>query len=201
MLGGDFLFSAISAVSFATILAVVAGIVITSATTFSHDFYNEIIKGGKATEKQQVRMARFASIGITLVSIILALFVQKMNVAFLASLALTVAASSNFPVILYTIHWKRFNVTGAVTGIVVGLVGTILLVAISPNVWSPEAGKAIFVGKPLFPLTAPGIVSIPLGFIGAYIGTIFSTRSETGRYDEVLIKSNLGLNVKGVNHH
>lgn len=202
MLGGDLLFAAISAVSFATILAVVAGIVITGATAFSHDFYNEIIKGGRATEKQQIRMARFSSIGITLLSIILALFVQKINVAFLASLALTVAASSNLPVILYTIYWKRFNVTGAVTGIIVGLVGTIFLVAISPNIWSPEAGKALFVGNPLFPLSSPGIVSIPLGFIGAYLGTIFSTkRSETGLFEEVLVKSNTGSDIKGVNQH
>ncbi|HWO97924.1 MAG TPA: cation acetate symporter [Bacillus sp. (in: firmicutes)] len=202
MLGGDTLFAVISAVSFATILAVVAGIVLTGATAFSHDFYNEIIKDGKATEKEQVRMARLASIGITVLSIILALFVQKMNVAFLASLALTVAASSNLPVILFTVYWKRFNVSGAITGMLVGLFGTMILVALSPNVWSPEAGKALFVGTPLFPLTSPGIVSIPLGFLGAYIGTIMSERkSPTGNFQEILVKSNTGSDVKGVSHH
>ncbi|UZJ79364.1 cation acetate symporter [Fictibacillus sp. KU28468] len=202
MLGGDTLFALISAVSFATILAVVAGIVLTGATAFSHDFYNEIMKGGKATEKEQVRMARLASIGITILSIVLALFVQKVNVAFLASLALTVAASSNLPVILFTVYWKRFNVNGAITGMLVGLFGTILLVAISPNVWSPEAGKALFVGTPLFPLASPGIVSIPLGFLGAYLGTILSSRkSETGNFQEILVKSNTGSDVKGVTQH
>ncbi|MCP1356297.1 solute symporter family protein [Aneurinibacillus migulanus] len=202
VLGGDTLFAVISAVSFATILAVVAGIVLTGATAFSHDFYNEIIKGGKATEKEQVRMARLASIGITVLSIVLALFVQKINVAFLASLALTVAASSNLPVILFTVYWKRFNVTGAITGMLVGLFGTIILVALSPNVWSAEAGKALFVGTPIFPLASPGIVSIPLGFLGAYVGTILSTRkSMTGNFQEILVKTNTGSDVKGVSHY
>ncbi|CEH30896.1 symporter [Aneurinibacillus migulanus] len=202
VLGGNTLFAVISAVSFATILAVVAGIVLTGATAFSHDFYNEIIKGGKATEKEQVRMARLASIGITVLSIVLALFVQKINVAFLASLALTVAASSNLPVILFTVYWKRFNVTGAITGMLVGLFGTIILVALSPNVWSAEAGKALFVGTPIFPLASPGIVSIPLGFLGAYVGTILSTRkSMTGNFQEILVKTNTGSDVKGVSHY
>ena len=202
MLGGETLFAVISAVSFATILAVVAGIVLTGATAFSHDFYNEIIKNGKATEREQVKIARWASIGITVVSIVLALFVQKMNVAFLASLALTVAASSNLPVILFTVYWKRFNVAGAVTGMLTGLLATLILVALSPSVWNPEAGKALFVGTPLFPLTSPGIVSIPLGFLGAYLGTIlFTRRSMTGNFQEILVKSNTGSDVKGVSRH
>ncbi|EIT84336.1 SSS family solute/sodium (Na+) symporter [Fictibacillus macauensis ZFHKF-1] len=201
ILGGDTLFAVISAVSFATILAVVAGIVLTGATSFSHDFYNEMIKGGKATEKEQMRMARLASIGITVLSIVLALFVQKVNVAFLASLALTVAASSNLPVILLTVYWKKFNVAGAVTGMLVGLVGTMLLVALSPNVWNPEVGKALFVGQPLFPLSSPGIVSIPLGFLGAYVGTIVARkRSERGNFEEMLVKSTTGSDVKGIHH-
>ncbi|MED4116287.1 cation acetate symporter [Priestia megaterium] len=202
MLGGDTLFAVISAISFATILAVVAGIVVTGATAFSHDFYNEIIKNGEATEKEQVRMARLASIGITVLSIVLALFVQKVNVAFLSSLALTVAASSNLPVILFTVYWKRFNITGAITGMLVGLVGTIILVALSPNVWSPEQGKALLVGTPIFPLTSPGILSIPLGFLGAYIGTVLSARkSQSGEFQEILVKSNTGSDVKGGSNH
>ncbi|EOW9526908.1 cation acetate symporter [Bacillus cytotoxicus] len=202
ILGGDMLFAVISAVSFATILAVVAGIVVTGATAFSHDFYNEIIREGKATEKEQLRMARFASIGITVFSIILALFVQKMNVAFLSSLALTVAASSNLPVILFTVYWKRFNMAGAITGMLVGLLGSMILVALSPSVWSPKVGEALFVGEPLFPLSSPGIVSIPLGFLGAYIGTIlFAKRSKTGNFEEILVKSNTGSDVKGISHH
>jgi cation/acetate symporter len=193
-IGGNMLFAFISAVAFATILAVVAGLVLTAASAFAHDFYNEILKKGQATEKQQVRMARWASIGVSVVSIVLALGAQSLNVAFLVSLAFAVAASANLPVILYTIYWKRFNTTGAIWAMVVGLISAIGLVIISPNVFSPEVGKAIFVGNPLFPYTTPGIVSIPLGFIAGYLGTILSRqKADAKKYDEVLVKSNLGI--------
>ncbi|TDL74063.1 cation/acetate symporter ActP [Rhodococcus qingshengii] len=193
-LGGNMLFAFISAVAFATILAVVAGLVLTAASAFAHDFYNEILKKGKATEKQQVSMARWASIGVSVVSIVLALGAQSLNVAFLVSLAFAVAASANLPVIIYTIYWKRFNTTGAIWAMVVGLISAIGLVIISPNVFSPEVGKAIFVGNPLFPYTTPGIVSIPLGFIAGYLGTVLSgQKADAKKYDEVLVKSNLGI--------
>jgi cation/acetate symporter len=193
-LGGDFLFALISAVAFATILAVVAGLVLSAASAFAHDFYSQILRHGKATEKEQVVAARWASIGVSILSIILALFAQKMNVAFLVALAFAVAASANLPIILFTIFWKRFNTTGAVTGMVVGLISALVLVAIGPNVWSPEAGKAILVGQPLFPLGNPGIVSIPLGFIGAYLGTVLSSKKvDEKKFDEILVKANTGL--------
>ncbi len=193
-LGGNMLFAFISAVAFATILAVVAGLVLTAASAFAHDFYNEILKKGKATEKQQVSMARWAAIGVSVLSIVLALGAQTLNVAFLVSLAFAVAASANLPVIIYTIYWKHFNTTGAIWAMVVGLISAIGLVIISPNVFSPEVGKAIFVGNPLFPYTTPGIVSIPLGFIAGYLGTKLSRqKADLKKYDEVLVKSNLGI--------
>jgi len=195
-LGGNMLFAFISAVAFATILAVVAGLVLTAASAFAHDFYNVILKKGNATEKQQVGMARWAAVGVSVISIILALGAQTLNVAFLVSLAFAVAASANLPVILYTIYWKRFNTTGAVWAMVVGLISAIGLVLVSPNVFSPEVGKAIFVGEPWFPYTTPGIVSIPLGFIAGYLGTIFSSqKADVKRYEEVLVKSNTGIRI------
>ncbi|TCP30900.1 cation/acetate symporter [Scopulibacillus darangshiensis] len=195
-LGGNFMFAFISAVAFATILAVVAGIVLSGASAFAHDFYNEILRGGKATEKEQVRAARIAAISVSVISIIIALFVKDLNVAFLGALALTLAASANLPVILYTIYWRKFNTTGAVTSMIVGLFGTIILVFLSPNVWDPE-GHAIFVGKALFPLSSPGIVSIPLGFIAGYLGTVLSRKKDDSKarneaYDKILVQSNLG---------
>lgn len=202
--GGDFMFAFISAVSFATILAVVAGIVVTGATAFSHDLYNEIFKKGKATEKQQMSMVRFASIFITIISISLSLVLQSFNVAFLSSLALTLAASSNLPVILCTIYWKRFNKRGAITGMLVGLLSTLLLVALSPNVWNPVEGAALFQGEALFPLASPGIVSIPLGFLACYIGTIIGESKKEvvdDTFSEILVKSNTGSDVKGVMNH
>lgn len=194
--GGNMMFAFISAVAFATILAVVAGLVLTAASAFAHDFYNEILRKGKATEKQQVSMARWAAIGVSIISIMLALGAQTLNVAFLVSLAFAVAASANLPVIIYTIYWKRFNTTGAIWAMVVGLISAVGLVLISPNVFSPEAGKAIFVGNPIFPYTTPGIVSIPLGFIAGYLGTIFSSqKSDVKKFEEVLVKSNTGIGI------
>ena len=192
-LGGNLLFAFISAVAFATILAVVAGLVLTGASAFAHDFYNEIVRKGKATEKEQVRMARYASVGVSVFSILLALVAQNLNVAFLVSLAFAVAASANLPVILYTIYWKRFNTTGAISAMVVGLITSVGLVLISPNVFSPVEGAAILVGDPLFPLTTPGLVSIPLGFLAGYIGTLLSSKKEEVKFDEILVKSNTGL--------
>ncbi|AGK54253.1 solute symporter family protein [Bacillus sp. 1NLA3E] len=193
-LGGDFLFAFISAVAFATILAVVAGLVLTAASAFAHDFYSHIVRRGQATEKEQIVAARWASIGVAVLSIILALFAQKMNVAFLVALAFAVAASANLPIILFTIFWKRFNTTGAITGMLVGLITSLVLVAISPNVWSPEAGVAIFVGKPLISLTNPGIISIPVGFIAAIVGTLLSSKkADVKKFDEILVKANTGI--------
>ncbi|WP_409291281.1 cation acetate symporter [Peribacillus sp. SCS-37] len=194
-LGGNMLFAFVSAVAFATILAVVAGLVLTAASAFAHDFYNEILKKGKASEGQQVKMARYASIGVSVLSIILALFAQSLNVAFLVSLAFAVAASANLPVILYTIYWKRFNTTGAVWAMTVGLISAVGLVLISPNVFSPE-GTAIFTGNAIFPYTTPGIVSIPLGFLAGYLGTIFSSeKADVKKYEEVLVKTNTGIGI------
>lgn len=193
-LGGDFLFAFVSAVAFATILAVVAGLVLSAASAFAHDFYGHIMRRGQATEKEQMVAAKLASVGVAVLSIILALFAQKLNVAFLVALAFAVAASANLPVLIFTIFWKRFNTAGAVTGMLVGLLSSLFLVAISPNVWSPEAGVAILVGEPLISLTNPGIISIPLGFIGAYVGTVLSTKkADAKKFDEILVKANTGL--------
>jgi cation/acetate symporter len=192
-LGGDFLFAFISAVAFATILAVVAGLVLSAASAFAHDFYSHIIRKGEASEKEQMNAAKWASVGVSIISIILALFAQKLNVAFLVGLAFAVAASANLPVILFTMFWRRFNTTGAITSMLVGLFSSLILVAISPNVWSPEVGKAILVGEPLISLTNPGIISIPLGFLAAYLGTILSSSKQEDNYDEILVRSQIGI--------
>ncbi|OIN67517.1 cation acetate symporter [Exiguobacterium sp. KRL4] len=192
-LGGDLLFAFVAAVAFATILAVVAGLVLSAASAFAHDFYSHILRKGQATEKEQMTAARLASIAVALVSMVLALFAQSMNVAFLVSLAFAVAASANLPVILLTIFWRRFNTGGAVTGMVVGLFSSLLLVALSPNIWAVD-GSALFVGEALFPLSNPGIVSIPLGFLGAIIGTIVTKSDEVaGNFERILVKANTGI--------
>jgi cation/acetate symporter len=192
-LGGDFLMSFVAAVAFATILAVVAGLVLSGASAFAHDIYGQIIKKGKVTEKEQMVAARYASVAVSILSIILALFAQKMNVAFLVSLAFCVAASANLPVIIFTIYWKKFNTAGAVTGVITGLLTALVLVAISPSVLNPEPGVAILTGTPIFPLTNPAIVSIPAGFIAAYVGTVLANKRDEKKYAEVLVKANTGI--------
>jgi cation/acetate symporter len=191
-LGGDFLFAFISAVAFATILAVVTGLVLSAASAFSHDFYGQIVRKGKATDKEELKIARYASIGVSVLSIILSLFAQKLNVAFLVSIAFAVAASANLPVILFTVYWKKFNTTGAIVGMLSGLLSCIIIVAGSPNIWG-AAGKAILVGNPLINLANPGIISIPIGFLGAYIGTMLSTQKDEKKYMEIKVKANTGI--------
>lgn len=192
-LGGDLLMAFVSAVAFATILAVVAGLVLSGASAFAHDFYSHIIKKGNVTEKEQMNAARIASVGVAIISIVLALFAQKMNVAFLVSLAFCVAASANLPVIIFTIFWKKFNTAGAISGMIVGLLTALALVVVSPNVFDPS-GKAIIEAAPLIKLTNPAIISVPVGFLAAYLGAIISGRKEdAAKFDEVVVKANTGI--------
>ncbi|MFD3447394.1 cation acetate symporter [Microbacteriaceae bacterium 4G12] len=200
--GGDFLFAFISAVAFATILAVVSGLVLTSASAFAHDIYGQIIKKGNIGERQQVVVARISSIMVAIISIALALFAQKLNVAFLSVLALGIAASANLPVILCTIYWKRFTAAGAITGMLFGLISSVVLVLLSPNVWNPKAGAAIFTGTPLFTMDNPTIFTVPLGFLGAYLGTVLSRKKASKKeFAEVLFKSNTGHGISTAKDH
>ncbi|GAA0437486.1 sodium/solute symporter [Lentibacillus halophilus] len=197
-IGGEILFAFISAVAFATILAVVAGLVLSGASAFAHDLYGQIIKKGKASDQQQMLAARYAALAVSVLSIVLALFAQYLNVAFLVSLAFCIAASANLPVILYTVYWKRFNTSGAVTAMLVGLFSALILVSMSPSVFSPTEGAALFVGEPLFPLSNPALVSVPLGFLGGYVGTVLSSnKADAKRYAKVKVKANTGFKETG----
>ena len=144
--------------------------------------------------------ARISSLVISVVSILLALGAQTLNVAFLVSLAFCIAASSNLPVIIYTIYWKRFNTVGAVSAMLTGLISALILVAISPNIWNPIAGKAILVGEPLIMLSNPAIISVPLGFLGGFIGTLLSKEKDEAKYREVDVKAQTGISVQDVSH-
>jgi cation/acetate symporter len=191
--GGDFLMAFISAVAFSTILAVVTGLVLSASSAFAHDFYSTIIRRGKALEREQMIAAKCSSVGVGLISIILAINLHNWNVAFLVSLAFAVAGSANLPLIVFTLFWRRFNATGAIAGILVGLLSSLILVILSPNVMDPVHGWIH--SKPLFPLKNPGIVSIPLGFLGAYLGAIFSqgNMEDQDRYERLLVQAHLGV--------
>lgn len=199
-LGGEVLMSFISAVAFATILAVVSGLVLTGASAISHDIYGEIIKNGKLTARQQVAAARSGAITIALLSIFLALFAQSLNVSFLVSFAFCIGASANLPVILYTIYWKKFNSTGAVAAISTGVLSCLILGAMGPNIWSEVPGAAIFVGKPLVNLAVPAIITIPLGFFAGYIGSIIGAQKHNTSeaeiiFKEIRVRANTGISV------
>jgi cation/acetate symporter len=204
-LGGPIFFAFISAVAFATIVAVVAGLVVAASSAFAHDFYSNVIRGGNASEQEQFRAARFTAVGISVAAILLAIPAQNLNVAFLVALAFAVAASANVPVILLTIFWPRFNTTGAVTGILVGLISCIVLIILSPNVMTgpnPEPPLTPIIPiDPIFPFVYPALFSVPLGVLGCYLGTLLGgggaeREREQGLqtdYDEIYVRSITGI--------
>ncbi|MGO2037500.1 MAG: solute symporter family protein [Brevibacterium sp.] len=172
-LGGPILMGFISAVAFATILAVVAGLAITAAASFAHDIYANVIKKGKVEDSEaEVKIARRTVIVIGAVAIIGGIGVQGQNIAFLVALAFAVAASANLPTIIYSLFWKRFTTRGAVWSIYGGLGSAILLIAFSPVVSGSETAMIPGADFVIFPLSNPGIISIPLGFVLGWIGSI-----------------------------
>lgn len=191
--GGAVLLALISAVAFATILAVVAGLTLTSASSVAHDLYASVWKRGKASEKDEVKMARIAAFVIGGVAIALAIPGQKLNVAFLVALAFAVAASANLPALLYNLFWKRFNTRGAIWSIYGGLVSAVLLVFFSPTVSGSETALFPNADWSWFPLANPGIVSVPLGFLMGWIGTITATdRTAEDHFVELEVRSLTG---------
>ncbi len=191
--GGAVLLALISAVAFATILAVVAGLTLTSASSVAHDLYANVWKKGEVTEKQEVRVARLAAFVIGGVAIALSIPAQKLNIAFLVALAFAVAASANLPALLYNLFWKRFSTRGAVWSIYGGLITCVTLVFFSPVVSGSET--ALFTGQDWswFPLSNPGIISIPAGFFFGWLGTITTQdRDSAVRFVELDVRSMTG---------
>ncbi|PJN02162.1 cation acetate symporter [Streptomyces sp. CB01201] len=171
--GGTVLFAVVAAVAFATILAVVAGITLASSASVAHDLYASL-RRRHAKQRSEVAVARVASVGIGVVAIGLGLLARDLNVAFLVGLAFAVAASANLPVLLYSLFWRNFTTRGAVWSVYGGLVPALVLVLVSPVVsGSPES---LFPGVDFqfFPLQNPGLVSIPLGFLAGWLGTVTS---------------------------
>ena len=201
-LGGAVLLALISAVAFATILAVVAGLTLTSASSVAHDIYASVIKKGKASERSEMIVVRIAAFGIGAVAIALAIPAQRLNIAFLVALAFAVAASANLPALLFNLFWRRFNTAGATASIYGGLIAAVVLVIFSPvgsgtaTSLFPDANFA------WFPLRNPGLVSIPIGFLCGIIGTLASkdTSSQT-RYDELEVRSLTGAGAEKASAH
>jgi cation/acetate symporter len=191
--GGDAFLAVIAAVAFATILAVVAGLVISASGAMAHDLWSNVIRKGRDSEHEEVHVARIAAAAIGGIAILIAIIGGKnLNVSFMVGLAFAVAASANFPALLLALTWRRFNTTGAVTGVLFGVVSSIFLVIISPTVWpGPDSEGGLF---SWYDLANPGIISIPLGFLGCWIGTMLSKEHGTERsYHELYVRSETGL--------
>jgi cation/acetate symporter len=200
-LGGPLLLGFISAVAFATILAVVAGLTITAAASFAHDIYANVVKKGNVPPDGEVKVARRTVIVIGVLAIIGGIGVQGQNVAFLVALAFAVAASANLPTILYSLFWRRFTTRGAVWSMYGGLGSAIILIVASPVFWGTET--SVFpVGTALWPLNNPGIVSIPLGFFLGWLGSVTSRKAENRRLAaEMDVRSLTGYGAEKATSH
>jgi cation/acetate symporter len=190
--GGDAFLAIIAAVAFATILAVVAGLVISASGAVAHDVWSNVIRKGHDSEHEEVTVARIAAGGIGAIAIAIAIAGgSDLNVSYMVGLAFAVAASANFPALIMALTWKRFNTTGAVTGVLFGVVSSIGLVLVGPDVRTADPVEII----PGVALSQPAILSVPLGFIGCILGTLLSKEEAkaTRGFDELYVRSETGL--------
>jgi cation/acetate symporter len=190
LLGSTPFLGFIAAVAFATILAVVAGLTLAGASALSHDIYVHAVRKEHATEQDQVRVARLATVGFGVGAVLLGILFKGQNVAFMVGLAFAVAASANFPPLLLSIVWRRFNTVGAVSSIVVGAVLSVTLIVLSPTVWvdllhNPAA---------IFPLRNPAIVSMPASFLFGILASLMTREPQAeARFDDEKLRTYLGI--------
>ncbi|MCG6205604.1 sodium/solute symporter [Rhodopseudomonas sp. HC1] len=173
-LGGNPLMGIVSAVSFATILAVVAGLTLAGASSVSHDLYARILRRGRSSEASEIMISRFATVGLGLLSVALGIVFQTQNVAYMISLAYAIACSSTLPLLLLTLYWGGLTTRGAISGGMVGLGAAVILTVLGPPVWVKVLGNA----APIFPIDPPTIVSMPLAFFTAWFVSVMSRRTE-----------------------
>ena len=170
-LGGSIFMALISAVAFATVLAVVAGLAITASASVAHDLYHSVIRKGQSTEEEQVRVSKITVVVLGVISVVLGILAMDQNVAFLVSLAFCVAASANLPTILFSLYWKKFNTTGAVWSTYGGLISALVVLVFSDAVSGAKGAMFANSDWSFIPLTNPAIISIPIGFALAILGT------------------------------
>lgn len=201
-LGGPLLLGFISAVAFATILAVVAGLTITAAASFAHDIYASVISKGKADADTEVKVARRTVVVIGVMAIVGGIFANGQNVAFLVALAFAVAASANLPTIIYSLFWRKFTTQGAVWSMYGGLGSAIILIIFSPVVSGGATSMIKDANFAIFPLSNPGIVSIPLAFFLGWLGTVLDKqREDTAKQAEMEVRSLTGVGAEKATNH
>jgi cation/acetate symporter len=190
LLGGTPFLGFIAAVAFATILAVVAGLTLAGASALSHDIFVHVVRRGQATEYEQVRIAKMSTVVFGALAVLLGILFKGQNVAFMVGLAFAIACSANFPPLLLSICWRRFNTPGAVSAITTGALLSVLLIVLSPTVWVELLGHP----SPIFPLRNPAIVSMPAAFLAGLLASLLSREpGAEARFDDEKLRTYLGV--------
>jgi len=200
-LGGDIFLGFLSAVAFATILAVVAGLALAGASAIAHDLYAGVFAKGRATEASEMRVSKMATVAIGIVAIGLGIAFKDQNVAFLVALAFGVAASVNFPVLLLSMYWKGLTTLGALAGGIAGLICAVTLVVLSPAVWVKVLGNA----SAIFPYDHPALFSMTLAFVVAFVVSKVDNSAravaERAAFDDQAVRAETGIGAAGASAH
>jgi cation/acetate symporter len=201
--GGNIFYGFISAVAFATILAVVAGLTLSGASAVSHDLYATVFKKGKADSASELKVSRITTVALGIVAVALGIAFEKQNVAFMVSLAFAIAASANFPVLFMSVLWKDCTTRGAVIGGFMGLISSVGLTVVSPAVWEATLGYAK--GSALFPYTSPALFSMTIGFVGIWLFSVLDrspqAAKERAAFTAQQIRSETGYGASGASGH
>ncbi|PMC19390.1 cation acetate symporter [Oligella urethralis] len=199
--GGELLLGFLAAVTFATIVAVVAGLSLAGAAAISHDLYDNVIAKGNVTEEQKMRISRISTVALGVLAILLGIIFENQNVAFMVGLAFAIAASSNFPVLVLSISWRGCTTRGATLGGFIGLITATVWVVLSKTVWVDVFGFA----EPITPFPNPGILSIPLAFIAIWFFSITDKSADAAKekaaFDALNVRSQTGLGISKAEVH
>ena len=203
MVGGNVFFGFISAVAFATILAVVAGLTLSGASAVSHDLYATVLKKGQADSAAELKVSRITTLALGVIAVLLGIAFEKQNVAFMVSLAFAIAASANFPVLILSLLWKDCTTRGAVIGGFLGLVSSVALTVVSPSVWEATLGNPA--GSAWFPYTSPALFSMAIAFAGIWFFSITDRSAqaakERGAFKAQQVRAETGLGASRSSGH
>lgn len=201
--GGDVFYGFISAVAFATILAVVAGLTLSGASAVSHDLYATVFKKGKADSASELKVSRLTTLTLGAIAVLLGIVFEKQNVAFMVALAFAIAASANFPVLLLSVLWKGCTTKGAVIGGFMGLISSVGLTIVSPSVWEATFGNPA--GSAWFPYTSPALFSMTIGFVGVWLFSVLDksgqAEKERAAFEAQQVRSETGFGASGASGH
>jgi cation/acetate symporter len=201
--GGNVFLGFISAVAFATILAVVAGLTLSGASAVSHDLYATVIKQGHAESGKELGVSKITTVILGIIAVVLGIAFEKQNIAFMVSLAFAIAASANFPVLFMSVLWKDCTTKGAVIGGFLGLISSVMLTVVSPSVWEATLGNPK--GSALFPYTSPALFSMTIAFVGIWLFSILD-RGARAKVDRAgfmaqQVRSETGIGASGASGH